>query len=76
MTKEETKDYIIKVLTQYKGDDLERARSCFRNLTHEQLCKEYDASGRTCYEILESYQQHINKVDEAIAFIKILFKEK
>ncbi len=62
-------DLIKKVLEQYRGDDIYRAKSAFRNLTADQMQRQYGQSGKTCAEILAGYEAHEKKVNDALAWL-------
>ena len=66
----EHKQLVIKALYQMTGDNLERARSAFRNKTPEQMQEQYGLSGQTCAEILAEYEEYEAKVDAAIAWVE------
>lgn len=64
---EESKAVIIAALTQYRGDDYERARAAFRRRTAIEMEEQYGQSGRTCQQILEGYYQHVRIVEQALS---------
>ena len=65
---------VIAALEDCKGDDTIRARMTFRNHTPEQMQEQYGQSGRTCAEILESYEASDHAINETIAWFKELMK--
>ena len=60
------KQVILDALSQYMGGDLERAEAAFKNLSEDELNKEYGQSGQTCKEILEEYRERQAEVKNAI----------
>lgn len=70
MTKNETKELILRALSSYLGDDLYRAKNAFRNCSPKEMNEQYGHSGRTRQEILNEYQKHHDNVQEAIALVK------
>lgn len=54
---EEVKEYINRALSIATGDELERAKRAYSNKTPQQMQKEHGQSGKTCQEILNSYQK-------------------
>jgi hypothetical protein len=64
------KQFVVNVLEQMRGDDLQRARFRFRHYTEEQMNKPYGQSDRTPVEILAMYEAHETQVNAAIAWVK------
>ena len=71
-TREELTAYIRRCIDNARGDDLERAKMAFGNLTDAQLDEEYGQSGETCREILEGYQRGADKNAAALDFFDVL----
>lgn len=61
------KKYIFRVLRNAVGDNLERARAAFRS---SNLDAEYGESGKTCREILETYERERVEHDAAVKWLK------
>lgn len=61
------KEIILAALAQYRGDDLERARRCFRAYTPEQMNQPYGQSGKTPRQVIAEYEEHERAVDAAVA---------
>lgn len=75
MVTEDTAKYrqiAINALEFTKGDDLHRARLRFGSMTEEELDKEYGQSGRTYRQILREYEEHEEKINKAIEWLKNL----
>jgi hypothetical protein len=53
----EEKEYVIKAMESYKGDNLERATARFRNLSEQELDSQYGQSGMTCRQIWDEYKE-------------------
>jgi hypothetical protein len=64
------KDTIIRSLENYRGDNLERAKRAFRGYTPEQMAQHYGQFDETCQQILDGYQEHRDRVDAALKWIK------
>ena len=62
------KDYIVKVLKDVQGDDLERAERCFAGFSPQQMQEQHGASGQTRKQVLDSYRKQRNLHARAIAF--------
>lgn len=60
----------ISALSNMMGDNTERARAAFRNLTPEQMQEQHGQSGRTRAQILSEYEEHDAKVQAAIDWVK------
>lgn len=63
----ETKRVVLSALSQYRGDDYERASHAFRGLTPTQMQEQHGASGQTRQEILDGYREHVKAVEAAVA---------
>lgn len=61
---------LLAALSQYRGDDLERARAAFRRCTPEQMQEQYGQSGRTRAEILAEYEAHAMHVEAARQWVE------
>lgn len=66
------KEVILAALNNFRGDDLERAKMAFRNLSTQQLNEQYGQSGQTHQQILDIYQERRNEVDNAIMWANTL----
>lgn len=64
------KDLAIRALSSMRGDDLERAKSAFRNCTQIEMQQQYGQSGKTRAEIIAEYEAHSAKIDAAIAWVR------
>lgn len=64
------KTTLIAALSQYRGDNVERARAAFRNCTQEQMDQVYGFSGQTRRQILAEYEEHAREVDEANTWVR------
>ena len=69
------KAFILRVLSNAKGDDSHRARSAFRNCTPEQMAEKYGQSDQTRQEILDGYLEQDAKFDAAIAWLASVREE-
>ena len=54
----------------HRGDDLYRAQSAFRGLSQKQMQEQHGMSGKTRQQIINEYQEHADKTDAAIAWVK------
>jgi len=63
---EQQYDTILRVLYNYRGDDLERAKAAFRGLSIQDMNKQYRESGKTCLEIVQGYENHVAKIESII----------
>jgi len=61
---------ILSALGHYRGDDLERARACFKVYSPAEMQRQHGQSGETRQQILDAYQRHVDRVERAIACIK------
>ena len=66
------KEVILDALQQYKGHNLEKAEKAFRNLSSDELDKEYGQTGKTCRQILDSYKHRRDEVENAILWVDAL----
>lgn len=57
-------------LNQARGDDLVRARACFRGLTPQQMEEPWGQSGRTRADVLRDYEQRDAEIDQALAWVR------
>jgi len=64
------KETALRALQQYRGDDHLRAARAFQGMTEMAMVQEHGQSGKTRREILDGYNEHVRKVDEAIAWLK------
>lgn len=70
--KPEIKEFLISLLEDNRGDALYRAKHMFKNYTEYEMNQEYGFSGLTRNEILKSYQDHEDKINEAIKAVEAL----
>lgn len=66
------KEIILDALEQYKGHNLEKAETAFRNLSNDELDKEYGQTGKTCRQILDEYRRHRDEIENAILWVDAL----
>ena len=64
------KELAIRALERMMGDDTARAKAAYRNCTPEQMQQEYGQSGQTRAQILAGYEEHDDKVQAAINWVK------
>lgn len=57
-------------LYMMRGDDLERAKAAFKYCTPKEMKQLYGQSGQTRQQILDEYQEHCDRVDEAVRWLK------
>ena len=67
-----SKEIVLEALRQYKGYNLEKAEAAFRNLSNDELDKEYRQTGKTCRQILDEYRQQRNEVENAFLWVNTL----
>jgi hypothetical protein len=65
------KTTLLRALSNFMGDDLERAKWAFHGCTPEQMQELWGQSGKTRAEILAEYQSHSDSVNAAIEFVKV-----
>lgn len=66
MITESQKKKIVSILQNIKGDDTYRARMAFRSLTPKEMKEQHGNSGKTRQEILNSYLERDNEIDDLI----------
>ena len=66
----EHKDYILKAMQSMRGDDLERVRMSFANLSSAKMKEQFGQSGQTRSEVLKSYEEQRKCHDDAIAWLR------
>lgn len=64
------KQTMLRALAQYEGDNLQRAQAAWRGLSPEEMNKPYGQSGKTRYQILDEYRQHVQDVTKARAWVE------
>jgi hypothetical protein len=62
---QQAKEYVVDVMREARGDDLERARRAFRGLTLKQMDEEHGQSGVPRSEILHEYEDQRKRHTEA-----------
>lgn len=60
----------IAALEASKSDDLRRTEKAFEGFSDKQLDAPYGQSGRTAREILSSFREKEDRINEAIAWIR------
>lgn len=60
---------IIEALDNYRGDNVERAKAAFRNMSSEEMDAEWGESGSTPRQILAGYEAHQQRIAAAIAWV-------
>jgi hypothetical protein len=68
----ESKNVIFRALESYRGDNLARAKHAFSRCTPEQMGQQYGQSGQTRNEILAGYQEHHDRVTQALREVEAL----
>jgi len=68
----EMQKFIIDCIMQARGDDLLRAKTEFERFSFEDMNKEYYQCGQTPQQILDEYQTHSDRCDEAIDAVRNL----
>ena len=63
-------DLAIRALQNMKGDDLYRAKRAFSGYTQREMQEQHGQGGKTRQQILDEYEAHNRRVDEAIAWVK------
>ena len=66
----ELKQTLLAALDRYRGDDLERAHSMFKNCTQKQMTDPYGYNGETRRQILNRYKAHADCVERAITYVR------
>lgn len=69
---ETIKTFVVQCIKQAKGDDLHRAKSAFKNFTHQKMNEEYGQSGKTPQQIIDGYKAHEQKCNAAIEAVERL----
>lgn len=64
--------YIRMALRKAKGGDLERAKMSFKDMTDEQLDRQWGQSDQTCRGILTGYQQDRDRHEAAVYWFEAL----
>jgi hypothetical protein len=64
------KQTLLAALSQYRGDDYERAKRAFAGMTPQQMQKQYGQSGRTCQQILDEYREHAENIEKACEWVE------
>lgn len=65
-----SKALAIRAMEQSMGDDLERAKSAFRNLSPQEMTQQYGHSGMTRQEIVDGYQRDRDERKEALEWLR------
>ena len=65
-----TRNFIISLLKEHRGDDLDRARHAFRNYTPAQMNAPYGQSDKTPAQIIAGYEQRELEIDNAIDWVE------
>lgn len=66
------KDYILRSLESYKGDDAQRAILFFSKYSEDEMQEQHGLSGKTREEVLQDYLDQEKRGREAIEYIKSL----
>ena len=61
---------IHRALERYRGDDYERAKAAFRDMTPSEMQEQYGFSGKTRQQILDGYREHVENVQAAINWME------
>ena len=69
-TDSEKMEYIDRMISRVKGDDLERCEYTFKDLSPDTMKSEYGWSGRTHAEVLESYRRDRRLHNTVVGMIK------
>jgi hypothetical protein len=64
------KEYLIRVVTDARGDDLERARMAFRGLSEKEMDQQHGQSGQTRRDLLRAYEENRSLHDAAVSFLR------
>lgn len=64
---ETTKRTILQALEIYRGDDLCRAKATFQGLNWREMQEQHGHSSLTRQETLDTYQEHEDRINAAIA---------
>jgi hypothetical protein len=72
MTNEEKKTYLLTLMRNTRGDNLERATAAFRHYTEKQLDEPYGQSDNTPRQILEQYRINREEHDTVTKWIEDL----
>lgn len=67
MAKVGIRETLLRALSQYRGDDLERAQRAFGTTN---LDEQYGQSGRTRRQILAEYQEHADECARARKWVE------
>lgn len=59
----------IQALKSMKGDDLQRAKSAFKNCNEKQMQEFYGQSGKTRAQIIKEYEDFEAEIKDAIEYI-------
>ena len=70
MGQENPIETVLGALRNAKGDDTYRAKMTFKNYSPEKMQTEFGMSGKSCSQILQEYEDHDRKIDEAIEWVK------
>ena len=65
-------NYIVRVLTDRRGDDLERVRHAFHGLSDVEMEQEHEQSGKTRTQILHECEAQRHLHNEAVSFVNKL----
>jgi hypothetical protein len=64
------KEYVLRVMRDAQGDDLERATLSFRGLSNKQMQEQHGQSGLTRQQVLDEYREQRRLHRAAIDWLK------
>ncbi len=64
------KEYVLSVMRNAQGDNLERATNAFRGLSPAQMEEQHGQSGQTRHQILEEYHEQRRLHQAAIDWLR------
>lgn len=67
---DDIRDTIRSALSNYRGDDLERAKSAFRNFDAKQMQEQHGFSGKTRQQIVDGYEAHVADITAAFIWLE------
>lgn len=67
---EEVASTLLKALSHYRQDNLERAQHAFKGWSKKKMAQPWSGNGESAQEVLDGYQDHADRVSRARKFVE------